>query len=101
MIIKSMSRKEPSFAQLTAYMTDEKSDRDFDLHQHVFSRDPEHIAHEFETNARLLAKRKNGNYLYHEILSLDTRQCGQGREVKEKLRLMALYFFFFTLNIST
>jgi hypothetical protein len=92
MIIKSMSRKEPSFGQLVAYMSDEKSDRAFDLHHHVFTRDPGDIAAEFEKNARLLGKRKGGNYLFHEILSLDTRECGQGREVKEKLRLLAFEY---------
>lgn len=92
MIIKSMSRKEPSFTQLVAYMSDEKSDRAFDLHHHVFTRDPGDIAAEFEDNARLLGKRKGGNYLFHEILSLDTRECGQGREVKEKLRLLAFEY---------
>ena len=92
MIIKSMSRKEPSFGQLVAYMSDEKSDRAFDLHHHVFTRDPGDIAAEFAENARLLGKRKGGNYLFHEILSLDTRECGQGREVKEKLRLLAFEY---------
>jgi hypothetical protein len=92
MILKSMSRKEPSFGQLAAYMSDDKSDRAFDLHQHVFSNDPEAIAREFEENARLLGKRRGGNYLFHEILSIDTRDCGQSREVKEKLRLLALEF---------
>lgn len=92
MIIKSMSRKEPSFGQLVAYMSDEKSERAFDLHHHVFTRDPGDIAAEFEENARLLGKRKGGNYLFHEILSIDTRACGQEREVKEKLRLLALEY---------
>lgn len=92
MILKSMSRKEPSFGQLAAYMSDDKSERAFDLHQHLFSRDPGAIAQEFEENARLLGKRKGGNYLFHEILSIDTRACGQGREVKEKLRLLAFEF---------
>lgn len=92
MIIKSMSRKEPSFGQLVAYMSDEKSDRAFDMHHHVFTRDPGDIAAEFEDNARLLGKRKGGNYLFHEILSLDTRECGQCREVKEKLRLLAFEY---------
>lgn len=90
MIIKSMSRKEPSFSQLAVYMSDAKSDRDFDLHAHVFARDPGDIADEFARNARFIGKRRNGNYLYHEILSLDTRACGQSREVKEKLRFLAL-----------
>lgn len=92
MILKSMSRKEPSFGQLAAYMSDEKSDRDFDLHHNVFARDPRDIAAEFEANARLLGKRRGGNYLFHEILSIDTRACGQDREVKEKLRRLALKF---------
>src|SRR6056297_2997651 len=92
MILKSMSRKEPSFSQLAAYMSDEKSDRAFDLHHNVFARDPRDIASEFEANARLLGKRRGGNYLFHEILSIDTRACGQDRDVKEKLRLLALKF---------
>jgi hypothetical protein len=92
MIIKSMSRKEPSFGQLAAYMSDEKSDRDFDLHHNLFARDPGTIAQEFETNAQRLGRRRGGNYLYHEILSIDTRACGQSRDVREQLRLLALEF---------
>ena len=92
MILKSMSRKEPSFGQLAAYMSDEKSDRAFDLHHNLFARDPEHIAKEFEANAQRLGRRRGGNYLYHEILSIDTRACGQSRDVREKLRLLALEF---------
>ena len=92
MILKSMSRKEPSFGQLAAYMSDEKSDRAFDLHHNLFARDPEHIAKEFEANAQRLGRRRGGNYLYHEILSIDTRECGQSRDVREKLRLLALEF---------
>lgn len=92
MIIKSMSRKEPSFGQLAAYMSDEKSDRAFDLHHNLFARDPGDIAQEFETNAQRLGRRRGGNYLYHEILSIDTRVCGQSRDVREQLRLLALEF---------
>jgi hypothetical protein len=92
MIIKSMSRKEPSFGQLAAYMSDEKSDRAFDLHHNLFARDPGTIAQEFETNAQRLGRRRGGNYLYHEILSIDTRACGQSRDVREQLRLLALEF---------
>ncbi|MGC1497936.1 MAG: relaxase/mobilization nuclease domain-containing protein [Sulfitobacter sp.] len=87
-----MSRKEPSFGQLAAYMSDEKSDRAFDLHHNLFSRDPEAIAEEFGANAQHLGRRRGGNYLYHEILSIDTRACGQSRDVREKLRLLALEF---------
>jgi hypothetical protein len=92
MILKSMSRKEPSFGQLAAYMSDEKSDRAFDLHNNLFARDPSAIAQEFDANAQRLGKRRGGNYLYHEILSIDTRECGQSRDVREQLRLLALEF---------
>ena len=92
MIIKSMSRKEPSFTQLVEYMSDEKSDRDYFLRHNVFARDPADIADEFRLNSEHLSKRKNGNYMYHEILSIDTRKIGQGREVKEALRLLALAY---------
>jgi len=92
MILKSMSRKEPSFGQLAAYMSDEKSDRAFDLHHNLFARDPGDIAQEFDANAQRLGKRRGGNYLYHEILSIDTRACGQSRDVREQLRLLALEF---------
>lgn len=92
MILKSMSRKEPSFGQLAAYMSDEKSDRAFDLHHNLFSRDPSDIAEEFDANAQHLGRRRGGNYLYHEILSIDTRACGQSRDVREQLRLLALEF---------
>lgn len=92
MIIKSMSRKEPSFSQLVGYMSDEKSDRDYFLRHNVFARDPSDIANEFRRNSEHLNKRKNGNYMYHEILSIDTRKIGQGRDVKEALRLLALAY---------
>jgi hypothetical protein len=92
MILKSMSRKEPSFGQLVDYMSDEKSDRAFDVHHNLFSRHPDAIAEEFDANAKHLGRRRGGNYLYHEILSIDTRACGQGREVREQLRLLALEF---------
>lgn len=92
MIIKSMSRKEPSFGQLAAYMSDEKSDRSFDLHHNLFARTLGDITEEFELNAQRLSKRRGGNYLYHEILSIDTRLCGQSRDVREQLRMLALEF---------
>ena len=70
MIIKSLSRKSPTFGQLAAYMSSEKSDARFDLYRHCYKRNPDDIAAEFFDNSRHLTKRKNGNYLYHEIISL-------------------------------
>jgi hypothetical protein len=70
MIIKSLSRKSPTFGQLAAYMSSEKSDERFDLYRNCFSRSHADIATEFFENSSGLAKRKNGNYLYHEIISI-------------------------------
>ena len=70
MIIKSLSRKSPTFGQLAAYMSSEKSDERFDLYRNCFSRSHADIATEFYENSQGLAKRKNGNYLYHEIISI-------------------------------
>jgi len=70
MIIKSLSRKSPTFGQLAAYMSSEKSDERFDLYRNCFSRGHADIAAEFFENSNGLAKRKNGNYLYHEIISI-------------------------------
>ncbi len=70
MMIKSMSRKTVSFGQLLDYFgAPEKTGaallHNFQIHQD----DPAAIRHELNTNAHLLAPRKNGNVLYHEILS--------------------------------
>lgn len=72
MIIKSMSRKEPSFGQLIEYMSSDidKADQRYTIHQNLFSRKAEKVEQEFLHNAALMKKRKNGNYLYHEILSI-------------------------------
>lgn len=74
MIIKSLSRKSPTFGQLAAYMSSEKSDARFDLHRHCYKRNPDDIAAEFFENSRHLTKRKNGNCLYHEIISLSVEE---------------------------
>ena len=89
MIIKSMSRKEPSFDQLVTYMSSEKSDARYDLHLNCFSRGSEDIAREFYTNSQLLAKRRNGNYLYHEIVSLKVKRDQDQKQIKEDLRDIA------------
>lgn len=72
MIIKSMARKEASFAQLVSYMEKDSGDRV--LFHNFYGHDrmrTEEIVREFEENARALPRRKNGNALYHEILSLN------------------------------
>jgi len=75
MIIKSMPRKTPSFSQLYSYITDggekEKSPQSV-IFQNLFRNDSR-MVFEFEQNSKLLTKRKNSNYLYHEIISLKTQ----------------------------
>lgn len=92
MIIKSMSRKVPSFGQLIGYIDREDGHEvgagDFQLRHNVMGRDQDRIREEFEANGALLRKRKNGVYLYHEILSI-TRAIGLEAEV-QKERLMEI-----------
>jgi hypothetical protein len=89
MIIKSMSRKEPSFDQLASYMSSEKSDETYDLHNNCFSRSHDDLVEEFLVNSKLLYKRKNGNYLYHEIVSILVKQGLDQARAKRDLRDIA------------
>lgn len=70
MIIKSMSRKVPSFGQLIGYIDRDEGQEPYRIRHNVWGRDPELIQTEFERNGDLLPKRKNGVYLYHEIISI-------------------------------
>ena len=92
MIVKSISRKTPSFGQLVRYMTRAGSSRDYDLYHHLVGQSPLTVAAEFARNAVTLNTRRNGNMLYHEILSIDTRACGQGDAIKDALRRVAVAY---------
>lgn len=76
MMIKSMARKSVSFGQLLDYFGAPGKTGPALLHN-LQSRqdDGAAIRREFNTNAHLLPPRKNGNVLYHEILSF-----GEGDE---------------------
>jgi hypothetical protein len=84
-----MSRKEPSFDQLASYMSSEKSDETYDLHNNCFSRSHDDLVEEFLVNSKLLYKRKNGNYLYHEIVSILVKQGLDQARAKRDLRDIA------------
>jgi hypothetical protein len=88
MIIKSMSRKKPSFGQLLAYIDREMGQEGFAIRHNLAGRGHAHIRAEFERNAELLSKRKNGVYLLHEIISI-SRAKGLDAEV-QKERLYAI-----------
>jgi hypothetical protein len=71
-IIKSMSRKEGSFRQLIEYMERGRGEAAFshNLCTGIHGRRDD-IIREFEKNAARLRERKNGNALYHEVISLE------------------------------
>lgn len=69
MIIKSMSRKTVSFRQLLAYIDGPERKGAPLLHNLGEVMDPDQIRREFQANAHLLPARKNGNILFHEVLS--------------------------------
>lgn len=75
MIIKSMSRKERSFAQLVGYIERDREDGPDDLFHNFFEHRRAHVIAAFEANAKHLRARKNGNVMYHEVVSI-TRQPG-------------------------
>ena len=70
MIIKSMSRKEASFTQLLHYIDREIGQEDYAIRHNLFAWDREDMGREFEQHAQRLKQRKNGVYLFHEIISL-------------------------------
>ena len=82
-----MARKEPTFTQLYDYITREGDfDPRFVFTQNFILRDREAILKEFENNANLLSKRSNGNYLYHEIISITRAKSLSEDKQKEMLK---------------
>lgn len=74
MIIKSMSGKKPAFGKLVSYIARHGIDKKYSFTQNLGTcsiADEADITNEFVENSQYLAKRKNGNYLYHEIISLE------------------------------
>ncbi len=72
MIIKSLSRKLPSFGQLIEYMSD-GADEKFIYSRNLYTEDLKNqrrIENEFKKNFSFLKRQKNSNSMYHEILSI-------------------------------
>jgi len=93
MIIKSMSRKEPSFGQLINYMSDiDKTDEQFNVYQNLYARKIEDLEQEFKENSQFVIKQKNGNYLYHEVLSITKAQKLETKQQKTILREIAYQY---------
>ncbi len=89
MIVKSMSRKVPSFGQLIGYIDRDEGQEQWRIRHNVMGRDPERIRDEFERNGDLLQRRKNGVYLYHEIISITRAEGLSPDEQKRRLRDIA------------
>ncbi len=90
MIIKSMSRKEPSFSQLLDYMESGRADERFTIHHNLFGHTHEQIKEEFFLNSKLLRRRSGGNYMYHEVISISRSKRLKLDEQKENLRQITL-----------
>ena len=88
-----MSRKEPSFAQLYDYITrDESYNTSYRYAHNFFVQDRDQIIEEFELNAKLCPKRKNGNYLYHEIISITRSDAvSEKRQMELLINVANLY----------
>jgi hypothetical protein len=86
MIIKSMSRRQATFAQLIDYMEDGRQDRDYSVKNNLFTQSPEGITQEFEHNAEFFKKRKDSVYMYHEIISITHSPQLSNTEHKDILR---------------
>ncbi len=74
MVIRNLSRKSRSFRQLLSYMVQGNDGAVFIAHNlNPSSKNVRQIAREFYRNARFCKARKNGIFLYHEVLSFDPR----------------------------
>jgi len=92
MIIKSMSRKAPTFAQLIAYIgrdADPHTGTTFARNLYHNGQDEQVVAGQFLDNYRYLPKRKNGNALYHEVIVLEPQTHLSKAKVAEALHELA------------
>ncbi len=87
-----MSRKQATFGQLVDYMEDGRQDKKFTLKHNLYATKPQKIKEEFEENARFVSKRKNGVYMYHEVLSITKSSSLTDDQQKEILREIAIEY---------
>ena len=90
MIIKSMSRKHQSFAQLIDYIEGEAKlrSRKYCVFHNTYSRTTDRLKTEFMENSDHLRYRKNGVYLYHEVISIT--RAHQSQKIDEDQQKTAL-----------
>lgn len=85
MIIKSGARKTATFSQLVDYMNKEEVDKRYRVLNNVYGNKAEYIKKRFLENSKKIKARKNGNFLYHEILSISKTNKLTDDQQKEKL----------------
>lgn len=85
-----MSRKEPSFAQLSNYIF-KGADNKYTYTRNLYERDTESIAKEFEENFKHLKKQKNSNAIYHEIISISKSSLDLEKQKEKLLEIASLY----------
>ena len=86
MIIKSGTRKTPTFSQLIDYMNKEEVDKRYRVLNNLYGEKGDYIKDEFLKNSKFVKVRKNGNYLYHEVLSISKTDALTNEEHKDKLK---------------
>jgi hypothetical protein len=79
-----MSRKTPSFEQMVDYVGRHKRDQKYNVHYNLYARKSEEIKKEFIKNGEHVKTRKNGVYMYHEVLSL-SKGCKLEKEKQKEL----------------
>lgn len=84
-----MTRTQPSFSQLIGYMEKENTQEEYNLRHNLYSEESQDIKQEFANNASYIKTRKNGVYLYHEILSISRTQELETEKQKEILKKIA------------
>lgn len=82
-----MSRKSKSFSQLYHYMKNGSSlSSEYDCFRHnLYATKDKDIIREFLNNARFVRSRKNGNYLFHEVISITKSSNLTLEEEKQRL----------------
>lgn len=92
MIIKSMSRKDPTFGQLIEYIgrnSDPQTGTVFAHNLYHSGQDAQAVAGQFLGNYRYLPKRANGNALYHEVIVLEEQDHLSAEEIDKALHNLA------------
>lgn len=92
MIIKSMSRKAPTFGQLMDYISrgsDQQTGTAFVRNVYAAPHDQSAVVGQFLDNYRFLPERKNGNALYHELVALEPQPHLTKSEIEAALHALA------------